>query len=300
MATPRWSLLPTLLAAACSAVDVAPPVVTYGSSRESSQWLDIGGGNQVAIDRGASFRGTTAYLSLLWDLIAVDDATGKVRWSRSVGAFWNELTFAEIPGPDGQRTWVIELRPGPGETRAPEQRQYHDLATGQPLDLPTASPGPDVPIPRQWHGGQSLQSQPLQLVVGDEETWQTRVVAMMFGGSKAAPDFGPIDWSTHLALVIAAGDALNCDGYSARAFDQGGTLLLRLDRHSYQTAGPTGGGQRVRPWGIFVLGRREPFGCLVVQYNAQNLIGGPELWTELCRFDSPGAGATGRRPPKGG
>lgn len=300
MRTPRRGLFLCLLATACGTVDGGPPpVVAYGASRESSKWLDTGGGNLVAVDRGASWRGTTVYLSLLWDLIAVDEATGRIRWSRSVGAFWNEFTFAEVDGPDGRRVWAVELRPGAGERQAPDQRQFHDLATGAPLTPPIAPPGPELAIPAQWHGSQSLLSQPLQLVVDNEDVWQTRVVAMMFGGPDRAPKSGPIDWNRHVVLVVAAGDSWNSNGFSARGFDQGGTLLVRLDEHGYQTAGPDGGGQHVRPWGIFVLPRREPFGRLVVQYNAQNLIGGPAIWQDLCRFDRAGTPVTPPRPTKG-
>ena len=93
-----------LVAAACLSAAPAlssqseskqPPVVTYGTSRESKEWIEIGG-SSVAIDHGAEWHGVLVYLSLTFDLVAVDPKTKKAIWHADVGAFWNGFTFKEV------------------------------------------------------------------------------------------------------------------------------------------------------------------------------------------------------------
>lgn len=273
------------LLAACGTSAGRPqvPVVTYPANRTSTSWVDTGHG-QVAVDRGATWMGTTVYLSLTWDLVAVDAASGKTRWTRDVGAFWNELTFREVEGGDGGRTWAVELRSNDGGT----ERQFHDLASGEPIHQPAVPPGQPVPLQGAWHGALSMLAGPLRRSVTDQTTYHREILVPMFGNLKARPDLAAIDWSRQVVVVIADGPSWNSNGYSADLFACGDHLLLRLHEHSYQTEGPGGGGVRVQPWGLFVLPKQEPMPPIVVQYNAQNLIGGPARWRELCRFGSDG------------
>jgi hypothetical protein len=266
-----------------------PPVVTYGPSRQSAKWIDTGSG-KVAVDQGATWQGVTVYLSLTWDLVAVDAATGKKLWSRDVGAFWNELTFREVEV-EGKKSWAVELRPGAGQ-RAPERRQYHDLATGEQVLRESDEPaGKVVAIESQWAGAHSNLDKPLRRTVGSEAAFRDEVLTPMFAQMESPPKFGAIDFAKSIVLVISSGDSWNSDGFTARAWDQVDTLLVRLEARTYQTAGPDGGGRRVRPYGIFVLPRAEPFRKVVVERNTQNLIGGPAIWSELCRFEKLGAPA---------
>lgn len=280
-----------VLSAACGTSADPPqvPVVTYPANRTSTAWVDTGHA-RVAVDHGATWQGATVYLSLTWDLVAVDAASGKTRWARDVGAFWNALTFCELDDPAGGRAWAVELRSNDGGS----ERQYHDLRTGKPIHVPAVPQGQPVPLLGAWHGANSKLAAPLRRIVADQATYHSQVLVPMFGDLKARPDLAAIDWSRQVVVAIADGPSWNSDGYGAELFDCGEHLLLRLHDHSYQTEGPDGGGVRVQPWGLFVLPRRTPMPTVVVQHNAQNLIGGPARWRELCRFDGDGKGSASR------
>jgi hypothetical protein len=85
-------------------------------------------------------------------------------------------------------------------------------------------------------------------------------------------------------LVVSGGDMTNCRGIGcAEAFEDDMRVLVRLQHHTFQTAGPNGGAVRHRPYGIFVLPRTDK--AYIIERNRQRYIGGPPLWTEMKRFD---------------
>lgn len=290
MSSTRWTKL-TFLGTFVAALFVgeavaqeAPPVITYGDARESRDWIDTGR-SSVAVDKGVEWQGVKIYLSLTWDLVAVDAASGKTLWAVDVGAFWNVVTFKETPAVDGRKSWAVELRPGPRVVEGKDRRQYHDLKTGKRVMQDDAKPKgtPLTPL-TTWSGRRTKVSKALRTVIDNAADFRQFVVEPYFEGLKGAPEFGTIDFTKHVALVVISADSWNCDGIDATAFEDEDRLLVRLHYRTFQTAGPGGGGQKVRPFGIFLLPKRDPFRTIVVERNRQNLINGPELWSEFFRF----------------
>jgi hypothetical protein len=286
--TPRLAAPAAFIAlAALAFAQDAPPSLTYGSSRSSESWVDTAKG-RVAVDRGVAWKGVKVWLSLTWDLVATDEATGKTLWAESVGAFWNEIGFREVETRPGVTAWAVELRPGPRARAGADRRQYHDLRSGARIEQPEPPPsGKKLDLKGGRSGDASAIAEPLRRVVATAAAWAD-LRASMFHGLKPAPDFDPVEFGTHVVLVISSGDAWNSRGFEAQAWEDDRRILVRLRELTFQTSGPDGGGRRVRPWGTFVLPRRDPFKPIVVERNAQNLIGGPAIWKELCRFEAAG------------
>jgi hypothetical protein len=263
------------------------PSISYGGSRTSSRWIETSKGS-VAVDEGVAWKGVKVYLSLTWDLVAVDEATGKTLWLEPVGAFWNEIGFAEIETAPGRKAWTVELRPGRRSGEGAALRQHHDLLTGKRVAAPEAVPsGKALDTSSNRHGRWSAIATPVRKIVGSADEWKTFVLDTMFA-SLEPPRLPPVDFEKSVVLIISHGDGFNCNGLEASAWEDEQRILVRLRALTFQTMGPDGGGQRVRPWGIFVLPRTTPFKTVIVERNAQNLIGGPPLWRELCTFDAPG------------
>jgi hypothetical protein len=64
--------------------------------------------------------------------------------------------------------------------------------------------------------------------------------------------------------------------------DEAAQRVVRFDHKSYQTAGPGGGGERVTPFGFFVMPRTAA--PIVLEENVQSLIGKPPEWKERARL----------------
>jgi hypothetical protein len=284
----RLAIAVVFAAVTCSAQETLPSR-SYGPTRSSKAWVETSRG-RVAVDDGIVWKGVKVYLSLTWDLVATDDATGKTLWSDPVGAFWNEIGVKEVETA-GAKAWAVELRPGPRSDGTGDLRQYHDLRTGKRLlDRETAPSGNVLRLDPQWSGRWSDVAAPVRRMVGSEADWKALVVDPMFGSLKDPPKLGTVDFAKNVALVIASGETWNCNGLDATAWEDDRRILVRLNEQTFQTEGPDGGGQRVRPWGVFVLPKREPFKSVIVERNVQGLIGGPAIWKELVRFDALGEG----------
>ncbi len=259
-----------------------PPSITYGASRTSGTWIETPGGTRVAVGRGVEWKGVKVYLSLLWDLVAVDTKTKKTLYAVNVGAFWNGLGFKQVTQRGGTRVWAVELRPGPRTRAGKDRRQYHDLRSGKRLDVPGLVKGPSGKAftPRAvWSGKHSRVPKPFHAVVSTAANW-TKLTAHMFG-TKVPKPFGKVDFETEVVLVVSAGNGWNCNGIGlSAAFEDARRLLVRTQRQSFQTID---GGEKVRPYGVFVLPKRAAK-AYVVERNRQNLIGGPALWTESFRL----------------
>jgi hypothetical protein len=273
------------------------PSISYGGTRESKTWIETPRGN-VAVDEGVAFQGVKVYLSLMWDLVATDEKTGKLLWSVDVGAFWNEIGFAEIETSPGVKTWAVELRPGARSRQGAELRQHHDLKTGKLIAKPAEAPsGTQLDLSRQWTGRSCAADTSFRRIVANALDWKTSLDAL-FPEDKGAPDFGPIDFEKNVVLVIAMGEISNCSGMEAAAWEDDQRILVRLREHWFQTAGPGGGAQKVRPFGVFVLPRGDPFKTVIVERNRQRLIGGPAIWNEAYRFTAPGDAPAESRPAR--
>lgn len=259
-----------------------PPSITYAGSRKSGTWIDTPGGTRVAVGKGVEWKGVTVYLSLMWDLVGVDVKSGKTLYAVNVGAFWNAVGFKQVTPRGGTETWAVELRPGPGTRRGADKRQYHDLRSGKKLDVAGLAKPPSGKAfnPRAvWSGKRSRVPKAFHAVVTTDTNW-TQLKQHMFG--KAVPQaFGRVDFRNEVLLVVSAGNGWNCSGISvAAAFEDDARLLVRTQHRTFQTMN---GGEKVRPWGVFVLPRRTAK-AYVVERNRQRLIAGPALWTESYRL----------------
>jgi hypothetical protein len=275
-----------------------PPSIAYAGARTSAGSIETPNGI-VFIDEGVAWNGVKVYLSLTWDVVATDEASGKVLWSQNVGAFWNGIGFKEIETAPGVKKWMVELRPSTIVRDGKDLRQYHDLKTGERLpgfdDQPKGKP---IELAGRWSGRWSGWPKAIRRLVGTEADWKSSIVERMFPEGKDAPAFGPVDFATNVVLVVSMGEIVNCSGIEASAWEDDERVLVRLREHWFQTVGPDGGGQKVRPFGIFVLPKREPFKRVVLERNYQNLIGAPPIWKEHGRFDGLGDVKAASRPSK--
>lgn len=258
-----------------------PPPLAYPGSRSSSTYIDSPDGTRVAVGEGREWQGVKVYLSLLWDVIGVDVKTGKALYKMHVGAFWNTIGFKEVTPKRGQKIWAIELSPGV-RSRAPEKRQYHDLHSGKKLDVPSgveAPSGKRFKPEHVWKGKHSRIPKAFHALVSTSENWATLQKRMF--GLVEPKRFAPIDFAKQVVLVVSGGDSWNCKGIGVQsAYEDDARVLVRTNRGSFQTMN---GAQQARPYGIFVLPKREKK-AYVVQHNRQGLIGGPPLWTESWRL----------------
>ncbi len=275
---------------------IKPPSIAYGGTRSSSTWIETPGGTRVAVGKGVSFRGVKVYLSLMWDLVGVDEASGKTLYAANIGAFWNAFGFKEI-SVAGRKVWAVELRPGARARVGKDKRQYHDLRTGKQLE-PDGQTKPDLGAALKpvavWHGAASRVAAPVHRLVSTQANWDA-LRTWMFG-AKPKQTFGAIDFTKNIVIVTSSGDSWNNDGFSVEAAYENTTrVLIRMRRHTYQT---DGGGNRTRPYGVFVLPRR-PGKPYVLERNTQGLIRGPALWRETYRaqIGKPSAELRGLQAP---
>ena len=92
-----------------------------------------------------------------------------------------------------------------------------------------------------------------------------------------------VDFERCMVIAVFQGEGWNSAGVRVVTItEEEDHILLRFDDQSYQTMGPDGGGQRVTPFGIFVLPRsKKP---VVLEENVQGLIGKPPKWKERAKL----------------
>lgn len=97
-----------------------------------------------------------------------------------------------------------------------------------------------------------------------------------------------VDFEQCMVVAIFKGDSWNSNGvFIASVVEDGDVLRVRFDERTYQTAGPNGGGVKVRPYGLFILPRIEK--TVVIEENVQNLKNHPEKWRERGRIKAASA-----------
>lgn len=270
------------------------PSVTYGRSRASRDWVTLRNGARVAVDDGVEWEGTRVYLSLTWDLVAVEAASGATRWSRHVSAYWNRLSIAAVGEGDARRL-VVELRPYESVDGATLRVERYDLLTGEEIETPVPSPDGAAVGVRSVAGHESRIARPFSALIGTPRGYAALIEAMF--GAEIAPELPAIDFRAEVLFVTSAGDATNCNGFvPVGAWEDDRRVLLRYDGLYFQTAafvsgfgddeeegsGP-GGARPSRPYGMFVLPRADK--TYVIEKDVQNLIGGPSIWKERFRAE---------------
>jgi hypothetical protein len=261
-----------------------PPTLQYRGNRASRAWVSMPGGTQVAVDEGVEWEGVTVYLSLTWDLVAVESDSGTTLWGHSVGAFWNRIAIVRAENASGEEVWAVELQPGAGARQGVGQRQLYELRTGARIAIPEKAP-PGTPFtPRREAGGPDADmGVEFTLLISTRENYAL-ALARLLGGRTVPGLPGPdeVDFDREVVLVRAEGTGWNSRGLVSReAYESDDRILLRIDNRFYQTMG---GGDRVTPFGVFVLPRavKKPY---VLERDEQGLIGGPPIWKEIHRFE---------------
>lgn len=258
------------------------PKVIYGSSRQSKAFVSTKNGDQ-AVDDGITWNGKRAYLSLTYQLIVLDNLKNEYLWGTSVGAFWDVLTIANTAEAGKQPAYVLEL----GSTRRPEYKQRFDLNNGKQLALvggPAMPAGTPVKPRLEFRGSAGLiDSKEYQLVSSADE-WLKLRNKLFPTDTKSLPTDKDIDFTKEVALVCYAGKTFNWNGISSElVVEDDQRILIRLHRHTYQSMGQT---PDTYPYGIIVL-PKKPGVDYVLEYNRQNLIGGPPLWKHFLRLKLP-------------
>jgi hypothetical protein len=122
------------------------------------------------------------------------------------------------------------------------------------------------------------------------ETWQ----AMMPEGALPDPTnvgVPVVDFDTCEAILIAGGAGRNASGYRVvEVLEDDGAVTVRIQRASYQTAGPGGGGVDVSPWALVLIPRTDK--TIVVEEDTHRLKDEPPNWVERAAF--PGLIGVGR------
>ncbi len=283
----RTTLALVLLCAASGSIRAdEPPTLRYPAHRASARWIELPTGVSVAVDQGVTWQRVTVYLSLTNELVATDAASGKVLWARHVGAFWNEIAFAETPRGEGKVAWSVELRPDPRERVGRDERACYDLVTGAPDAPAAAEPGAAIAVARAWSGEYGRIALPLVALATSAGHWE-RAAKLVFAGAPPVAA-GAVDFTREVVLIVAAGPSSNCRGFAIDSVrETEGVVRVRIHAHTFQTMG---GGVATNPWGVFVLPRRAK--AYRIERNAQRYLGGPPLWTPWIELASLEAAAT--------
>lgn len=92
-----------------------------------------------------------------------------------------------------------------------------------------------------------------------------------------------VDFERCMVIAVFKGDGWNNAGVTIESIDEDEQrVLVRYRDHFYQTEGPDGGGQRVAPYGIFIVPRSEKE--VILEEMVQNMQGEPPTWKEVVRF----------------
>lgn len=247
------------------------PALQYGKSRASTGWVTTPGGTRVGIDQGIDWKGHSYYMSLTWDLVATATGSDQAKWAQSISAFWNHIGI-EMLDKDGKQVECLALR----SARHADQVEYRDLTTGKKIGgTAAAEPGKKLALAQTWKGNEGSFDKKHSALIRDAKTWRATHAKLFQGIESAPPATVDVDFSTHSIVVLFGGKTVNCDGYSATAYEvDDKTTVLRITRHTYQSMGYT---PPRWPYGVFVV-PTEVGDTVRVERNAQNLIGGPEIW----------------------
>lgn len=271
------------------------PIIRYGRQRTSKGWLEVDRG-RVAVDDFIEWRGQRYYLTLTYDLVATvapaqeeeaakpqdgksQETSERTVWKRNIGAFWNQLGIEVFADTSGNEAEVLALR----STAHPDYVEYAALDTGKRVggaDPGGTPPGDPLALAGSWKGAEARSDAKRMEIVRTATAWSS-LRSELFGDLESAPpETLPIDFDQFLVVVLFSGKGTNCNGYSGEAFENSQEVVIRVTAHTYQSMGET---PPRWPYGIFAVPIRKGKD-LVTQRNAQNLIGGPEMWREWHRW----------------
>ena len=180
------------------------PSITYGSSRSSSTWVETDG-VRVAVDDGIEYNDCKYYISLTFDLIAVD-SENKSLWSRNIGAFWNHLAIEEITlkqGEENTERFVVAIR----NKRNSEMEsfvEYFELESGEPIEVEgqNRKPTGEKLTVKTWSGRDYGSDEAKFMVFDSEEAWADFRLEHL-GESENIPPADAFDSQSHILVFIA-------------------------------------------------------------------------------------------------
>jgi hypothetical protein len=260
-----------------------PPIIIYPPSRRSNKWVDAGDG-RVGVDEGVEWQGKVAYYSLTCNLVVVDAKTQKTVWHTGDSAFWDTITFENLAKPNQAAQWAVVLK----STTYPEYSQFYDLNSGKRLALrgnPPKPPGTTIKPRKHWSGSAGIGKEAKRLLVGSGDEWSNLRKELFGDNPMGIPDVGDIDFTREMLLVLCSGETTMHNGMSpALVVDGDKSMVVRVKIHSYQIN--LTGNSKIpieHPYGLVVLPRRidKP---VILEYNEQIYIGGPEFWKERERL----------------
>jgi hypothetical protein len=296
-----------LLSMAVAAAAEELPSITYGPERSSDRWVGTEKSPLVAVDSGIEFRGTSYYISLTSDLVALPDGASHAIWLHPISSFWQQLAVERITDARGEVRLALVLRhhaiadDAAGEGDGLPRIEARDLETGLVIELPPDEDlGTAIQARELASGAVSALAEPFQEIAGSREALDDLLARMFETGT--APDLGTIDFEHELVLVVSYGDAFNCEGVFCRgAWADDARVLIRIDGRYYQTAqivmgdGEAGDEEvepeapQERPYGIWALPRR-PGLPVRIERDVQGIIMAPPIWRLVRELAPPPAG----------
>jgi hypothetical protein len=264
-------------------IEGKPPTIVYPPSRRSNKVLDIGE-YRVAVDEGVDWQGKIAYVALTYQLVVVDAKTGKTLWHVGESAFWDTVTFENLTKPNEPAQWAVVLK----SSDNPEYSQCYDLNSGKELALRGAQAPPRGTAlkPRKaWSGSAGVGKKAIHTIVGSVDEWSNLRKELFGDKPPGIPEASEIDFAKEMLLVLYSGETILSSGLSpALVVESDKNLLIRVKVHSYQLL--VNGLSEIpveHAYGLVLLPRR-PNQPVVLEFNDQIYIGGPEFWKEKERL----------------
>jgi len=192
---------------------------------------------------------------------ALDDASARVR-----------MRAATVLERVGARKTLPALRAAAGRAASETERR---VFAGAIRNLETLrGERREVEVLRRFSGADSRVTKREIRLVRSAKDWTE-----LWGRHSLEPS-PPVDFGEETVVAILLGRAWNSRGVTARVTGDDERIRVRFDELSYQTMG---GGDRVTPFGFFVIARSAK--PVVVEENVQGLIGGEPVWAERARLN---------------
>ncbi len=302
---------------AAGAADNPPPPLEYADARTSTKTLELRDGRRIDVDLGLSWRGTTVYLGLAGDLVAVDDATSAVRWSRAVSPAWRMLAFcsdhtksASSKTSETVERALVAVR-GAGDTTGSGEAEYYEVEHGQQCPGQSPVSGQVIKARVVAGGGWGACATRFALIATTAEQC-ARVIERLHGVDDADRDFQPlpepwdglarpepvvaeVDFTRDVVLAVCYGDTGNTSGITCEEVrsDEKRTLVS-LSTPGFQTSGRS---LPARPWILIALPRRDD-GAYAIAWDENPYFGKAPLWHEQERMAATSDASLVRLPPR--
>ena len=123
---------------------------TYDLNRRTStRWLQEESGTRIPADQGVTQAGVFYCMTLMFDVVAADDATGKIRWNhswRKRDPIWRTISIVEIEREMNLVEVAVELFAVDTAKGTPIYK-YLAIDSGKEVSPPVQSEKPQPPIP---------------------------------------------------------------------------------------------------------------------------------------------------------